>query len=103
MHRVLTGTERKKHFGLVRLDWNRPANTIVKDAGNTTTGIVHPSELRKLTITEVKALCSFPYEWKLPGDFKEKWARLGNAVMPKFMQAIAETIKKDILNEMEKK
>ena len=49
------------------------------------------------TIEEVLILCSFPSDWKMTGSFVQKWARLGNAVMPKFMQAIAETIKKSIL------
>uniref|UniRef100_A0A6M3JKV9 DNA (cytosine-5-)-methyltransferase n=1 Tax=viral metagenome TaxID=1070528 RepID=A0A6M3JKV9_9ZZZZ len=103
MYRVLNGKEKKKHFGLVRLEWNKPSNTIVKDAGNTSTGIIHPSENRKLTITEVKVLCSFPLDWKLFGNFHEKWARLGNAVMPKFMQAIAENIRINILDKYYKK
>lgn len=99
MYRVLNGMENKKHFGLVRLEWNKPSNTIVKDSGNTSTGIIHPKENRKLTIAEVKALCSFPLNWKVTGSFHDKWARFGNAVMPKFMQAIAENIKVNILDK----
>ncbi len=47
---------------------------------------------------ELKLLCSFPSNWIMNGSFEQKHARLGNAVMPKFMQAIAETIKNEILN-----
>ena len=53
---------------------------------------------RSATINEIKQLCSFPGNWKLIGSRSQQWARLGNAVMPKFMQAIAETIKNEILN-----
>lgn len=49
------------------------------------------------TIEEVLILCSFPTDWKMEGSFNQKWARLGNAVMPKFMEAIAKTIKNEIL------
>lgn len=52
---------------------------------------------RSATIEEIKKICSFPDNWVLIGSRSQKWARLGNAVMPKFMQAIAETIRKEIL------
>jgi site-specific DNA-cytosine methylase len=45
---------------LVRLNAQHPSPTITKDAGNTTTGMVHPYEIRKLTIPEIKRLASFP-------------------------------------------
>jgi len=51
----------------------------------------------KLTIEECKRLCSFPDGFSFIGGYSEQWARLGNAVMPKFMQAIAENIKINIL------
>lgn len=50
------------------------------------------------TISELKRLCSFPGDFKLTGSFEKQWARLGNAVMPLQMKAIAETIKNKILN-----
>lgn len=52
---------------------------------------------RSPTIEECKIMCSFPIDWKMSGKYSLQWARLGNAVMPKFMQAIAETIKKEML------
>ena len=55
------------------------------------------TKAQKFTIEQVLKLCSFPVDWKMTGSYSDKWARLGNAVMPKFMQAIAETIKKEIL------
>ena len=54
--------------------------------------------VRYPTIKECLRLCSFPLDWKMTGTENEKWSRLGNAVKPKFMQAIAETIKNEILN-----
>lgn len=54
---------------------------------------------RDMTIDEAKVACSFPLSWILFGSKRQQWARLGNAVMPKFMQAIAETIKEKILND----
>jgi len=93
MYRVLTGQEEKKHFSLVRLCNDRPSSAILKDAGNTATGTIHPTELRRLTTTEVAVLMSFPADFIQVGTFKERWARFGNAVPPKMMQAIAECVK----------
>ena len=52
---------------------------------------------RKPIIEEIKTLSSFPEDFKLKGSFNEQWARIGNAVMPKFMYYIAKTIKNDII------
>lgn len=49
------------------------------------------------TEKELKILCSFPDDWKMPGSFDQIHARLGNAVMPNQMKHIALTIKNEIL------
>lgn len=82
----------------VKLHPNRPSKTLCKTQGKHGFGtMVHWAEPRPIAISEALALCSFPPDWKLTGTYEEKWARLGNAVMPKFMQAIAETIKRETL------
>ena len=81
------------------VDSNRAHSTIVKSGPNKASGyVVSEGELRRATIDELKLICSFPSDWILTGKTSAQWARLGNAVMPKFMQAIATTIKEDILN-----
>lgn len=101
LHKLKPGENCSKYhpngsfFNSSRFPWNRPAPTITKMVP--VGGVFHPLEDRHLSINEIKAICSFPCEWQLGDDFNEAYARLGNAVMPKFMQAIAETIKKDIL------
>ena len=97
MHRVLSGLEAHKSEVLMRLKAGYPSPTITKDAGNTTTGMVHPYEIRKLTIPEIKRLASFPDDFEMTGGFKEKWARIGNSVPPLFMRSIAAHIRKHIL------
>ena len=97
MYRVLTRQESKKHFGLVRIKPDRPSNTIVKDAGNTTTGMIHPSENRKLTIPEIKRIASFSDCYRLTGQYKQQWQRIGNSVPPLFMEAIARHVRRAIL------
>lgn len=97
MYRVLIGKETHKPKVLVRLDASKPSPTIQKDAGNTTTGMIHPFEIRRLTIPEIKRLASFPDAFEMCGDFKEKWACIGNSVPPLFMRAIAIHIRTNIL------
>ena len=97
MSRVLTGQERKKHFGLAQLDPEKPSPTILSGTGGTTTGLIHPYEIRKLTIAEIKALTSYPKQFQFIGGYRERWARIGNSVPPLFMRAIAERICKSLL------
>jgi len=79
-------------FNWRRISWNKPSNTIM-----TTPCLLHPFKDRFLTIEEIKRLCSFPDDFELAGTPEDQWARMGNAVMPLQMKAIAETIKKEIL------
>lgn len=95
--RVLKGLEKHMHFGLVRLDADKAAHTLVEDVCRTTTGQAPRFEIRKLTIPEAKRIGSFPDDFKLTGTFHEKWARIGNSVPPNLMYAIAEHIRKQIL------
>lgn len=79
-------------FNWIRCQANKPSGTITKTAC-----MIHPFELRFLNIPEIKRLGSFPDDFKLIGDFEEKWARIGNSVPPLLMKAIAEHIKNNIL------
>lgn len=88
----------KNGFNHNKVDPTKPLPTMCKSPCHTKTGLMHWIEPRSMGIDELKALCSFPVDWQLGSDLELAWNRLGNAVMPKFMQAIAETIKKDILN-----
>ena len=98
MYRVLTGQEKRRHFGLVRLDPERPSPTILGDTGCTTAGLVHPWEIRQLAIAEVKALASFPDGFQFVGSYRAKWARIGNSVPPLLMREIAQHIRRELLN-----
>jgi len=87
-------------FAHYRLHYDKPAQTIVKCPGyGKYPKVIHPVEDRGITVAEMKRLCSFPDEWIFSGDAKQAQQRLGNAVMPKFMQAIAENIKVNILDK----
>ena len=88
-------------FTLRRINKNKPCRTISKTVNHSASsdGLLHFSENRKLTISEIKRLSSFPDEYKLIGNFQEQWARIGNAVMPKMMYHIAKNLKENILDK----
>ncbi len=44
---------------------------------------------RKFTIGELKRICAFPDDFILTGSYGQKWERLGRAVPPLMMKAIA--------------
>lgn len=55
--------------------------------------------MRKPTIGEAAAICSFPPDFRLTGSDTQKWARLGNSVPPKLMEAVASHVKSEILEQ----
>jgi DNA (cytosine-5)-methyltransferase 1 len=82
-----------KYFNTVRLSWFKPSPTILK-----TKSLIHPREHRYLSISECKHISSFPDDFGFVGSFQQQWGQIGNAVMPRFMQAIASHIRDNILN-----
>ena len=81
----------KGKFSFAKSSFSKPCLTITKTGRGWT---VYPY---KFTVQELCRLCSFPINWKLGDNYQKAYERLGNAVMPKFMQAIAETIKTEML------
>lgn len=54
-------------------------------------------EKRKFTIAELKRICAFPDDFQLTGTYAQQWERLGRAVPPLMMRAVAETVRDRIL------
>ena len=54
---------------------------------------------RSFTINELKRICAFPDDFQLTGSFAQQWERLGRAVPPVMMAAIASTIRDEVLND----
>lgn len=46
--------------------------------------------LRRLTIAELRRICGFPDDFQLAGSYPQRWERLGRAVPPPMMRAVAE-------------
>jgi DNA (cytosine-5)-methyltransferase 1 len=88
------------YFGTHRLHYQKPSPTIIKTAGATMNLLLHPEVDAGISINELKRLSTFPDDFKFIGDYKKQWARIGNAVMPRFMYHIAKTIKEKILDKV---
>ena len=100
-HRVGQGGKSEKYFSLVKPLSSKPSPTITANCRGTRSiaSVCHPTECRKFSIAELKRLCSFPDDFKLTGGYTQQYERLGRAVPPLMMRAIAETIKDQILGD----
>lgn len=91
------GSSSDKYFNLAKPHPDKPCNTITQMGGTGAAGVCHPTEKRKFTIAELKRICAFPDDFILTGTYAQQWERLGRAVPPVMMSAIAKTIRDDIL------
>lgn len=86
----------RSHFSLKWAQWNGVLGTIPKSE-IAYSGIVHPSRLRYLNLSELKRCATFPDDFVFT-DRDNGMKRIGNAVMPRFMYHIAKNIKENILH-----
>ncbi len=95
---LLRGQHRSdKYFGLYRSHWDRPANALTAASGKIGgASISHPDFPRKFTVPELKRICSFPDDFVLEGTYQEQVERLGRAVPPAVMRAVAEIVARDL-------
>jgi DNA (cytosine-5)-methyltransferase 1 len=63
-----------------------------------TASVTHPYERRKFTIAELKRLCAFPDDFILTGTYAQQWERLGRAVPPVMMRAVAIEVRELLKN-----
>lgn len=54
-------------------------------------------EKRKITIDELKRICAFPDDFVVSGTYGQQWERLGRAVPPLMMRAIAIEVRDRVL------
>jgi len=78
-------------------NWNKVCGTITKSE-IALSGIVHPRHTRYISLAEAKRCGSFPDNFIFT-DRANGIKRIGNSVPPKLMEAIANHIKNNILNE----
>jgi len=92
------GGHSERLFSLRKPLRNKPSPTLVATGGNIGAGsVTHPQYPRKLNLKELRQLSSFPADFQLTGKYQQRYERIGRAVPPLMMKAIAETILKEIL------
>jgi len=93
-----------KGYQTIRIYYHKPCPTLAKLKAAIGFGmLIHPTENRVLSIAEMKRLSSFPDDFIFSGKWIDAKQRIGNAVMPNQMKAIAEILKKEILEKGIKK
>lgn len=96
--KLAPGETSDRYFQLKRAHTEHPSQTVTADGGDVTkASVMHPTEMRKFTIEELKRICAFPDDFVLTGTYAQQWERLGRAVPPVMMRAIAETVRDRIL------
>lgn len=92
------GKYHAKYKQLIRTDPSAPSPTISACHGSRgIASVTHPAERRKFSIAELRRLCSFPDDFALTGTYAQQWERLGRAVPPIMMRAIAESVRDNVL------
>jgi DNA (cytosine-5)-methyltransferase 1 len=93
------GETSDRYFQLVRASLAAPSPTITAEGRKAhAASVAHPTECRKFSIAELRRICAFPDDFVLLGTYAEQWERLGRAVPPVMMAAIAETIRDRVLD-----
>jgi DNA (cytosine-5)-methyltransferase 1 len=85
------------YFGLYRLKRDMPSHTICQRQGNKGACLIHWEEDRELSVPELIRIMSFPDDYYLGEKYTQKTERLGRAVPPLFMKAIAQHVYENIL------
>lgn len=79
-----------------RLSFSQPSPTLVTVPTMPATDLIHPTELRPLSVEEYARIQGFPDNWVFCGSLLEKYKQIGNAVPIKLGEAIGKTILNDI-------
>ena len=96
--KLAAGEQSERYFSLVRSQYDAPVQTVTAEGGLASlASVAHPVECRKFSIAELKRICSFPDDFVLTGTFAQQWERLGRAVPPLMMRAIATTLRDRVL------
>jgi DNA (cytosine-5)-methyltransferase 1 len=95
--RLKVGERDPVRIGLTRCDPDKPIGTLSQYSTGPASSMAHPYIKRKFSIAELKRLSSFPADFILTGITDKQAERIGRAVPPFVMRAIARTLVKNVL------
>ena len=85
-------------FNMIRPAPHLPCPTLTQQGQKKgLSGVFHYAENRKLTIKELRRLMSLPEDYELTGTFDQQAERIGRAVAPRMMEAVANSIYEKVL------
>jgi DNA (cytosine-5)-methyltransferase 1 len=76
-----------------RLAWNAPAPTILGMPDHSSTALIHPDELRCLSVTECAAIQTFPSFVRFAGSSRSQYQQIGNAVPVLLARALGDHLR----------
>ncbi len=76
-----------------RLSWNAPAPTILGMPDHSSTALIHPDEVRCLSVNECAAIQTFPDKLRFAGSSRSQYQQIGNAVPVLMAHAVGEHIR----------
>jgi DNA (cytosine-5)-methyltransferase 1 len=86
------------YFNLCRADPHKPSQMLGAAWGaNSVASPAHWEYPRKFSLQELRALASFPADFELTGTYKQRWERIGRAVPPLMMKAVAQAIAEPLI------
>jgi DNA (cytosine-5)-methyltransferase 1 len=77
-----------------RLSWDTPAPTILGMPDHSSTGLIHPDEVRCLSINECAAIQTFPRHVRFAGSPRSQYQQIGNAVPVLLAKALGDHVQK---------
>jgi DNA (cytosine-5)-methyltransferase 1 len=101
---VLKGSdfhENGSFFNMYRASMKHPAPTLTASGqSQSAAGVVHPIEMRKLTIPELKRIMGLPDDFIVTGTFDQQAERIGRMVSPPVMAAISNSVYQNVLSKI---
>jgi len=102
--KLVAGAKSSRYLNLARAPTDGPSPAVTATGGMaiSAASVIHPTERRKFSIAELRRICAFPDDFVLTGSYGQQWERLGRAVPPLMMRAIAEVVRDKILREADR-
>lgn len=84
-----------------RLAWDKPSPTLVTTPIMPATDLIHPEELRALSVKEYARIQEFPDSWQFEGTLTSIYKQIGNAVPLGLSKAVGKLILSHLQGKLE--